>query len=212
MSGTAHFRRNREQHASLSGERVFAQFLSIERQARSADTIEALAYCIVNDSQSLFGFRHAALVINGTVRAVTGVTQPAPHAPFVAFIERANGQLQRQPQHNQCAVVDATALDQQSRNDWLALSAPEALWAPLERSPGGAYLAVSGMREQPGNRPNYCWRSSWRTPLAGWHWSHSRSGDVLAGAGSWRYPACCWSGACLFPYTSPCWRQRSDPA
>ncbi|CAI8851150.1 efflux RND transporter periplasmic adaptor subunit [Kosakonia quasisacchari] len=133
----------------LSGERVFAQFLDIERQARSADTSEALAYCIVNDSQPLFGFRHAALVINGTVRAVTGVTQPAPHAPFVAFIERASAQLQRHSQQAQCAVVQAASLDQQSRNDWLALSAPEVLWAPLKDRKGRVFGGIWYAREQP---------------------------------------------------------------
>ncbi|MEI7346792.1 efflux RND transporter periplasmic adaptor subunit [Dickeya chrysanthemi] len=133
----------------VAGERIFARFLDIERQARSADTAEALAYCIVNDSQTLFGFRHAALVINGTVRAVTGVTQPAPHAPFVAFIERACVQLQRAQQHEQCAVVDAAWLDQQSRNDWLALSAPEVLWAPLKDRQGRLFGGIWYAREQP---------------------------------------------------------------
>lgn len=133
----------------VSGERIFARFLDIERQARSANTTEALAYCIVNDSQTLFGFRHAALVINGTVRAVTGVTQPAPHAPFVAFIERAGAQLQNAQQHEQCAVVTAASLDQQSRNDWLALSAPEVLWAPLQDRQGRTFGGIWYAREQP---------------------------------------------------------------
>lgn len=61
---------------------TFARFLDLEQQARAANSTEELAYCIVNDSQPLFSFRHAALVINGKVRAVTGVTQPAPHAPL----------------------------------------------------------------------------------------------------------------------------------
>ncbi|TYL41856.1 efflux RND transporter periplasmic adaptor subunit [Dickeya sp. ws52] len=133
----------------VSSERIFARFLDIERQARSADAAEALAYCIVNDSQTLFGFRHAALVINGTVRAVTGVTQPAPHAPFVAFIERACVQLQRAQRHEQCVVVEAAWLDQQSRNDWLALSAPEVLWTPLKDRQGRLFGGIWYAREQP---------------------------------------------------------------
>ncbi|WP_420064224.1 efflux RND transporter periplasmic adaptor subunit [Pectobacterium colocasium] len=133
----------------VSGERIFARFLDIERQARSANTTEALAYCIVNDSQTLFGFRHAALVINGTVRAVTGVTQPSPHAPFVAFIERAVAQLQKAQQHEQCAVVVSTSLDQQSRNDWQTLSAPEALWVPLRDRQGHIFGGIWYAREQP---------------------------------------------------------------
>ncbi|KHN50291.1 efflux RND transporter periplasmic adaptor subunit [Pectobacterium fontis] len=130
-----------------SSERIFAHFLDIERQARSAHNIEELAYCIVNDAQELFGFRHAALVINGKVRAVTGVTQPAPHAPFVAFVERASAQLQSNQQHEQCAVVAAMSLDQQSRSDWQALSAPEVLWSPLKDRQGDTFGGIWYARE-----------------------------------------------------------------
>ena len=130
---------------------VFARFLDVERLARAAATSEELAYCIVNDSQPLFGFRHAALIINGRVRAVTGVTQPAPHAPFVAFIERACTQLQTadNDRFRQCSVIEATQLDEQSRSDWQALSAPEALWLPLNDRQGKPFGAVWFAREQP---------------------------------------------------------------
>ncbi|WP_392431359.1 efflux RND transporter periplasmic adaptor subunit [Yersinia sp. HM-2024] len=130
---------------------VFARFLDVERQARAAATSEELAYCIVNDSQPLFGFRHAALIINGRVRAVTGVTQPAPHAPFVAFIERACTQLQAadKDRFKQCSVIEAIQLDEQSRSDWQTLSAPEALWLPLNDRQGKPFGAVWLAREQP---------------------------------------------------------------
>lgn len=130
-------------------ERAFARFIHLERQARAAKTPEALAYCMVNDSQSLFGFRHVALIIHGRVRAVTGVTVPDPHAPFVAFIERACKQLMSQQHLQQAGIIDAAGLDQQSQQDWQALSAAEALWAPLkdshDRLIGGLWYA----REQP---------------------------------------------------------------
>lgn len=131
----------------MSTPHLFARFLDIERQARSAQRTEELAYCMVNQSQELFGFRHAALVINGKVRAVTGVTQPAPHAPFVAFVERACTQLQSNQQHEQCAVVTALSLDQQSRNDWQTLSAPEVLWSPLKDRQGRTFGGIWYARE-----------------------------------------------------------------
>ncbi|WP_409311491.1 efflux RND transporter periplasmic adaptor subunit [Pectobacterium sp. B1J-3] len=134
-----------------SSERIFARFLDIERQARAASSTEELAYCIVNDSQPLFSFRHAALVINGKVRAVTGVTQPAPHAPFVAFVERACAQLSSTDKKAlaQCRVIQASQLDEQSRKDWQALSAPEALWSPLNDRQGNPFGAIWYAREQP---------------------------------------------------------------
>ncbi|KGA25463.1 HlyD family efflux transporter periplasmic adaptor subunit [Pectobacterium brasiliense] len=130
---------------------AFARFLDVERQARAANSTEELAYCIVNDSQPLFGFRHAALIINGRVRAVTGVTQPAPHAPFVAFIERACTQLSSVDEKAlaKCAVIEASQLDEQSRKDWQALSAPEALWSPLKDRQGKPFGAIWYAREQP---------------------------------------------------------------
>ncbi|MEI7307418.1 efflux RND transporter periplasmic adaptor subunit [Pectobacterium carotovorum] len=130
---------------------TFARFLDLEQQARAANSIEELAYCIVNDSQPLFSFRHAALVINGKVRAVTGVTQPAPHAPFVAFVERACTQLSSVDEKGlaQCRVIQASQLDEQSRKDWLALSAPEALWSPLNDRQGNPFGAIWYAREQP---------------------------------------------------------------
>ena len=42
-------------------ERLFAQFLGLERQARAARDIDSLAYALVNDAQMLFGYRHAWL-------------------------------------------------------------------------------------------------------------------------------------------------------
>ncbi|POY59236.1 multidrug transporter [Pectobacterium versatile] len=130
---------------------TFARFLDLEQQARAANSIEELAYCIVNDSQPLFSFRHAALVINGKVRAVTGVTQPAPHAPFVAFVERACTQLSSVDEKTlaQCRVIQASQLDEQSRKDWLALSAPEALWSPLNDRQGNPFGGIWYAREQP---------------------------------------------------------------
>ncbi|WP_224558114.1 efflux RND transporter periplasmic adaptor subunit [Pectobacterium versatile] len=130
---------------------TFARFLDLEQQARAANSTEELAYCIVNDSQPLFSFRHAALVINGKVRAVTGVTQPAPHAPFVAFVERACTQLSSVDEKAlaQCRVIQASQLDEQSRKDWQALSAPEALWSPLNDRQGNPFGAIWYAREQP---------------------------------------------------------------
>ena len=116
----------------LTTERVFAQYLLLERQARAAASSEALAYCMVNDSQSLFGFRHVALLINGQVRAVTGVSVPDPHAPFVAFIERAGKQLIKKNHLSQATTINAAWLDQQTQQDWQTLSAQEALWIPLK--------------------------------------------------------------------------------
>ncbi|MDE8755055.1 biotin/lipoyl-binding protein [Pectobacterium polaris] len=130
---------------SFTVERAFAEFIHLERLARSAKNSETLAYSMVNDSQKLFGFRHVALVINGRVRAVTGVSVPDPHAPFVAFIERAGKQLVTQKAAEHVTTVRADWFDTQTQNDWQTLSAQEALWVPLkdrqEQLIGGLWYA-----------------------------------------------------------------------
>jgi hypothetical protein len=132
-------------------ERVFAQFLELERQARSARTVEQLAYHMVNDGQALFGYRHAALLISGKVLALTGISVVEPNAPFVAFVEQACAQLQARAALNSACCVDIQGLGAQQQADWQSLSAGEVFWLPLpdrQSSPfGGLWLA----REQPWN-------------------------------------------------------------
>ena len=132
--------------ASVTGaaERVFALFLGLQQQARKAPTVEQLAYAMVNDGQAFFGFRHAALLIAGKVQALTGISVVEPHAPFVAFVERAITQLQGQQKLDQAQPIDPLQLDGQSRQDWQSLSAPHAYWLPLtdrqDNTFGGLWL------------------------------------------------------------------------
>jgi hypothetical protein len=134
-----------------AAERVFALFLGLEKQARQAASTEQLAFCMVNDGQSLFGFRHAALLIAGKVQALTGISLVEPNAPFVAFVERAAGQLLGQGQLAEPRAVDAMLLDEQSRADWQALSAAQAFWLPLKDRGGDVFGGLWLAREQPFN-------------------------------------------------------------
>jgi hypothetical protein len=126
-------------------ERVFAQFLELERLTRAARTTEQLAYSLVNDGQALFGFRHAALVIAGKVQAVTGISMVEPNAPFVAFVEHAVAQLFKLERAKPATVVPMDALSASVQEDWQSLSASQVFWLPLlDRSNevfGGLWLA-----------------------------------------------------------------------
>ncbi len=129
-------------------ERVFAQFLALERQARAAKDLDRLAYTLVNDGQTLFGFRHAALLIAGKVRALTGISLVEPHAPFVAFVERAAGQLLAQERSSLGQVVTPDSLDEQARADWRELSAAAVYWLPLLDRQGQLFGGLWIAREQ----------------------------------------------------------------
>ncbi|MCP1605012.1 Biotin-lipoyl like [Pseudomonas citronellolis] len=137
-------------NAAVGGaERVFAQFLGLERQAREAASTEQLAFSMVNDGQLLFGYHHAALLIAGKVRALTGVSVVEPNAPFVAFVERAVGQLQAKAQLGFAGAVDSESLDGDSRADWQALSVAQAYWLPLLDRSGEAFGGLWLARERP---------------------------------------------------------------
>ncbi|WP_440466344.1 efflux RND transporter periplasmic adaptor subunit [Pseudomonas sp. YH-1] len=132
-------------------ERVFAQFLALERQARAAQTVEQLAYHLVNDGQALFGYRHAALLIAGKVQALTGISVVEPNAPFVAFVEQACAQLQKQQALAKPQRVDFQTLGAQQQADWQALSVGEVFWLPLADRQGAPFGGLWLAREQPWN-------------------------------------------------------------
>ncbi|MGE6995142.1 efflux RND transporter periplasmic adaptor subunit [Pseudomonas sp. NPDC047961] len=130
-------------------EQVLAQFLALETQARQAATAEILAFNLVNDSQPLFGYRHAALLIAGKVRALTGISVVEANAPFVAFVERATAQLRAQGLHAEPGSVPPDGLDEPTRTDWATLSAAHAFWLPLKDRKGEAFGGLWLAREQP---------------------------------------------------------------
>ncbi|MFP8967720.1 efflux RND transporter periplasmic adaptor subunit [Pokkaliibacter sp. CJK22405] len=161
-------------------ERVFALFLDLEQRLRRADSAETLSYQLVNDAQPLFGFRHAALVIKGRVRAVTGISAVSPQAPFVAFIERAAKHFPVKDAETE--IIKAQTLDDQSRKDWQELSAPEALWIPLKTRAGDVFGGIWLAREAPwsgaevtlagqfGDAASHAWLAL--EPVKRWHWKH----------------------------------------
>ena len=102
-------------------EQLLAHYLKLERQARAAASVEVLSFSMVNDSQALFGFRHAALLITGKVRALTGISAIEPNAPFVVFIERVASRLAAGERFALPGVVPQEDLDQACRDDWQAL-------------------------------------------------------------------------------------------
>lgn len=165
-------------------ERVFAQFLDLERQTRAARSTEQLAYSLVNDGQPLFGYRHAGLLIAGKVRAVTAVSSVDPNAPFVAFVEQAVAQLHKQSLGQTARVIPSEQLSAQVQADWQSLSAGHVFWLPLidpqDRVFGGIWLARDTpwnpaeqvLLAQLGDTYSHAWhalqpRQPWRLRLTG---------------------------------------------
>nr|WP_218165434.1 HlyD family efflux transporter periplasmic adaptor subunit [Pseudomonas agarici] len=116
---------------------------------RAARTTEQLAYSLVNDGQALFGFRHAALLIAGKVRAVTGVSAVEPNAPFVAFVEHAVAQLVKLKRATPASVVPMAAFSASVREDWQSLSALQVFWLPLLDHKGEVFGGIWLARDNP---------------------------------------------------------------
>ncbi|GAB7529236.1 hypothetical protein PS3A_16450 [Pseudomonas sp. 3A(2025)] len=159
-------------------EQLLAHYLKLERQARAAASVEVLSFSMVNDSQALFGFRHAALLITGKVRALTGISAVEPNAPFVVFIERMASRLAAGERFALPGVVPPQDLDQASRDDWQALSAPHAFWLPLKNREdevfGGLWLARdtawNGAEQALLAQLGDCYSHAWRALQPGKPW------------------------------------------
>nr|WP_218171622.1 HlyD family efflux transporter periplasmic adaptor subunit [Pseudomonas gingeri] len=118
---------------------------------RASRTTEQLAYSLVNDGQALFGFRHAALLIAGKVRAVTGVSSVEPNAPFVAFVEQAVAQIFKLERAKPATVVPMDAFSASVREDWQSLSATQVFWLPLLDHKGEVFGGIWFARDNPWN-------------------------------------------------------------
>lgn len=142
-------------NAPLTGstEQVFARFLELERQVRAARTPAQLSYSLVNDGQALFGFRHAALLIAGKVRAVTGVSAVEPNAPFVAFVEQAVAQLFKKTGLSQARVIATDGVSESIQADWQSLSAGQVFWLPLIDHQGQMFGGLWLARDLPWSPP-----------------------------------------------------------
>lgn len=151
-------------------ERLFAQLMALQRQARAAASSDALAYAIVNDSQPLFGFRHAALLIGGRVRALTGVSVVEPNAPFVAFAERVCRECETGEPSMAPQVVERERLGEASRADWQALAAPHVCRVPLAGRGEAPFGVLLIGRDTPWQPPELallgelgdCYAHAWR--------------------------------------------------
>ncbi|MEL0169540.1 MAG: HlyD family efflux transporter periplasmic adaptor subunit [Pseudomonadaceae bacterium] len=127
-------------------EQLFAQFLELQQCMRKANDPDSLGYAIVNEAQALFGYRHAALVIAGKARNLTGISVIDSNAPFVAFVERA---ARLQPAEGGAQRVDPAALDEQTQADWQALSAGSVVWLPFRDPQGQPFGGLWVARDQP---------------------------------------------------------------
>jgi multidrug efflux pump subunit AcrA (membrane-fusion protein) len=109
--------------------RELVTLLQLGRRVRSADSIEALRFILVNESRQLFEYRQAALWLNGAVAAVSGVPQVEANAPYVQWLNDVCRALDRAGTVSRAVTAaDLSAVLAESWAEWLPA---QALWIPL---------------------------------------------------------------------------------
>ncbi|MDD1619949.1 MAG: HlyD family efflux transporter periplasmic adaptor subunit [Methylococcaceae bacterium] len=111
---------------------ALATLLHLEKSFRNADTAEALAYTLVNDSHGLIEFRQAALwrIDDAQVFALSGLAVIDANAPYILWLKRLLKQLSADASG---AIRALTAEDVGSpgADEWTQWLPAHALWLPV---------------------------------------------------------------------------------
>jgi len=121
-----------------------ATLLHLARRARHASTADELAFVIVNEGLQLLPYRQAVLWLGDQgLRAISGVSAPDPHAPFVQWIGKLSRHLSTPPTPPR--RMQADELPQELTADWDEFLPAYLLWLPFPGKNGALLLA----REEP---------------------------------------------------------------
>lgn len=148
---------------------VYSRLLQLEREARHAETEDALRFVLVNQTRRLVAYRQAVLVrLEGpgrfAVEAVSNVPVIDRDAPFVRWLTRVLKALRpdQPPKEDPLAAtaapapgqpdsrrLDAAALPETLAREWAEWWPPEVLWQPLKGADGRLLGGLILAREEP---------------------------------------------------------------
>ncbi len=111
---------------------ALATLLQLEKSFRSADTAEALAYTLVNDSRSLIEFRQAALwqIDASEVVAVSGLAVIDANAPYISWLKQVCKQLSSDTSGT-LRPLTAEDLEGDCAEEWPQWLPAHAVWLPV---------------------------------------------------------------------------------
>ncbi|MBS1191998.1 MAG: HlyD family efflux transporter periplasmic adaptor subunit [Rhodocyclaceae bacterium] len=157
--------------------------LDLNRRARSAESLEELAFLLVNDSHQLAPYRQAALWFEaGGIKALSGVVQPEANAPYVHWLNRVCRHLHGEG--GNIRPLAATELPTAEAAEWAEWLPPFGLWLPISGRPepagapgGGLLLAADHPWPESSIALLQEWVETWhhkwlaRLPAHPWSWS-----------------------------------------
>lgn len=133
---------------------TYLTLLQLEKEARHAETSNALAYTMVNRARVLVAHRQAILFrLNRTggvqVQAISDVSTPDPNAPFVRWLMRMGKSIVDQETGGTLHEVDVKSLSERDREevpDWLPA---HIMWCPMKAPDGSLVGALLIARDEP---------------------------------------------------------------
>lgn len=120
-----------------------SNLLILQRKARQAEDVEALAFVIVNETRQMLEYRQAALWLNqprSRIAAVSGVAVLEANAPYVAWLRQVAEYLDAVPDAAPLRVVETADLPPRLAEEWGQWLPLHGLWMSLAAGQGGLFL------------------------------------------------------------------------
>ncbi|WP_221047947.1 efflux RND transporter periplasmic adaptor subunit [Methylogaea oryzae] len=129
-----------------------SNLLLLQRNARQAEDVHALAFIIVNETRQLLDYRQAALWLRrpaSRIAAVSGVALLEPNAPYVAWLRQVAEHLDGQTDAAVLRPVAAGDLPQALAKDWGQWLPAHGLWVRFGTAAGDGLGGLLLCRDTP---------------------------------------------------------------
>ena len=139
-------------------DQTYLTLLQLEKEARHADTDEALGYIMVNRARVLVAHRQAILFRLNTqtdgptgirVQAISDVPTPDPNAPFVRWLKRVGKTIAADEAVEHVHEVTAVSLTKRDRDEMSEWLPAHMIWCPLNAPDGGLIGGLLLARDKP---------------------------------------------------------------
>ncbi len=126
---------------------IYLTLLQLEKEARGADTIEALGYVFANRLRELVPIRQAVVFNMATrtgprMQTISDVVMPDANAPMVRWLQSIARELTKKEKGEHFHMVDLEAWESSKRKEALHWLPPHILWCPFVAPEGHISGAV----------------------------------------------------------------------
>lgn len=138
-------------------QKTWSLLMGLQRDARHAETTEALGYIVVNQTRNLIAYRQAALVTleagKRRVMAVSNLATIERNAPYIVWLLKVLSALEKSGGLGEARRLDASMVPDDLRRDWSRWWPAEVWWQPFPSATisveGGLLLCRDGPVWQP---------------------------------------------------------------